>query len=81
MVVEPDGVSLTGLIDTGALCSAPARPTIEMWQNARHKKKRRRAFVSSMKSIRRLIPAPDFAGTGKTIPRPVNTGKGKSRFF
>ncbi|AEZ48182.1 hypothetical protein STBHUCCB_46190 [Salmonella enterica subsp. enterica serovar Typhi str. P-stx-12] len=30
MVVEPDGVSLTGLIDTGALCSAPARPTIEM---------------------------------------------------
>lgn len=38
MVVEPDGVSLTGLIDTGALCSAPARLTIEMWQNARHKK-------------------------------------------
>ncbi|CAH2820531.1 hypothetical protein SEN2437_21150 [Salmonella enterica subsp. enterica serovar Virchow] len=29
-VVEPDGVDLTGLIDTGALCSAPARPTIEM---------------------------------------------------
>ncbi|ECF1703303.1 hypothetical protein GYD59_004389 [Salmonella enterica] len=37
-VVEPDGVDLTGLTDTGALCSAPARPTIEVQQNARHKK-------------------------------------------
>ncbi|MFS9889560.1 hypothetical protein WKW48_18630 [Salmonella enterica] len=45
MVVEPDGVSLTGLIDTGALCSAPARPTIEMWQNARHKKAQTRLCV------------------------------------
>ncbi|EDZ6267125.1 hypothetical protein GRY08_004603, partial [Salmonella enterica] len=27
-VVEPDRVDLTGLIDTGALCSAPVRPTI-----------------------------------------------------
>ncbi|MDD9750954.1 hypothetical protein [Escherichia albertii] len=29
-VVEPDGVSITGLTDTGASCDATARPTIEM---------------------------------------------------
>ena len=27
---EPDGVSLTGLTDTGASYDAPARPTIEV---------------------------------------------------
>ncbi|EDT2962894.1 hypothetical protein EL09_22825 [Salmonella enterica subsp. enterica] len=26
------------VIDTGASCDAPARPTIEMWLSARHKK-------------------------------------------
>ncbi|EAX3924624.1 hypothetical protein A1D50_14480 [Salmonella enterica] len=43
-VVEPSGVDLTGLTDTGASCDAPARPTIEVQPNARHKKKRRRAL-------------------------------------
>ncbi|QTA16020.1 hypothetical protein FYK19_09100 [Escherichia albertii] len=37
-MVEPDGVGTTGLIDTGASCDAPARPTIEMQPSARHKK-------------------------------------------
>ena len=30
MGAEPDGVDLTGLIDTGASCDAPARPAIEV---------------------------------------------------
>ncbi|EDM3629279.1 hypothetical protein CSU02_22525 [Salmonella enterica subsp. enterica serovar Adjame] len=37
-VVEPDRVSLTGLIDTGASFDAPVWPTIEMQWYARHKK-------------------------------------------
>ncbi|EBX2983732.1 hypothetical protein DRM22_22675 [Salmonella enterica subsp. enterica serovar Glostrup] len=37
-MVEPSGVDLTGLTDTGASCDAPARPTIEVQPNARHKK-------------------------------------------